>query len=84
MQKTNLDLAVKKNADCSTNKTAMTGIYIMNAVLALAYAVELLKGARSPLSYAIVALLCILPCIISQLFYRKKKDSLPADLLQKR
>ena len=73
MQK--IDLSVKKNADWSTNKTAMTGIYIMNAVLALAYAIELVKGARSPLSYAIVALLCIVPCVISQLVYTKKKDS---------
>ena len=75
MQKTNFDLSVKKHADHSTNKTAMTGIYIMNAVLALAYAVELIKGARSPLSYAIVAALCVLPCVIAQLIYTKKKDS---------
>lgn len=75
MQKTNFDLSVKKYADQSTNKTAMTGIYIMNAVLALAYAVELIKGTRTPLSYAIVAALCVLPCIIAQLLYFKKKDS---------
>ena len=75
MGKTNLDLSVKKHADYSTNKTAMTGIYIMNAVLALAYALELVKGARSPLSYGIVAALCILPCVIAQLIYAKKKES---------
>ncbi len=75
MQKTNIDLSVKKNADCSTNKTAMVGIYIMNAVLAVAYALELVKGARSPLSYAFVAALCILPCIFAQLVYAKKKES---------
>jgi len=75
MQKINFDLSVKKNADWSTNKTAMTGIFIMNAVLAIAYAVELLKGARSPLSYVIIALLCVLPCVISMFIYMKKKDS---------
>ena len=75
MQKTNLDLSVKQYADQSTNKTAMTGIYIMNLVLALAYAVELIKGARTPLSYAVVAVLCVLPCVIAQLIYIKKKDS---------
>ena len=75
MGKTNLDLSVKTQADHSTNKTAMTGIYIMNAVLALAYAVELLKGARSPLSYAIVAVLCVLPCVLAQLVYAKRKDA---------
>lgn len=75
MQKTNIDLSVKSNAEQSTNKTAMTGVFIMNAVLTLAYAVELIKGARSPLSYAIVAVLCIVPCIFAQLVYTKKKDS---------
>ena len=75
MQKTNLDLSVKQHADHSMNKTAMTGIYIMNAVLAIAYAVEVVKGARTPLSYAIIALLCVLPCVISQLVYTKKKDA---------
>ncbi len=75
MQKRTLDLSEKKYADQSMNKTAMTGVYIMDIVLAVAYAVELLKGARTPLSYAIVAVLCILPCIVSQLIYRKKKDS---------
>lgn len=75
MGKIKLDLSVKSNADQSTNKTAMIGIYIMNAVLALAYAVELIKGARSPQSYAVVALLCILPCVLAQLYYAKKKDT---------
>lgn len=75
MQKITFDLSVKKNADRSMNKTAMTGVYIMNAVLAIAYAVELIKGARSPLSYAVVALLCVLPCIVAQIIYIKKKDS---------
>ena len=75
MQKNKVDLSEKKYAVQSMNKTAMIGIYIMNAVLALAYAIELIKGARAPLSYAIVALLCILPCVIAQCIYMKKKDS---------
>lgn len=75
MQKRRYDLTEKKYADQSKNKTAMTGIYIMNVVLALAYAIELLKGTRSPLSYGIVAALCLLPCVISQLIYAKAKDS---------
>ena len=75
MQKNTLDLSQKIYADQSTNKTAMTGVYIMNAVLALAYAIELIKGARTPSSYAIVAVLCVLPCIVAQLLYVKKKDS---------
>lgn len=75
MGKPYLDLSVKKHADQSMNKTAMIGVFIMNAVLAIAYVIELMKGARSPLSYMIVALLCILPCVIAQLLYLKKKDS---------
>ncbi len=75
MQKMTLDLSEKRCADQSMNKTAMIGIYIMNAVLAVAYAIELLKNARTPLSYAIVAVLCILPCIIAQMLYTKKKDT---------
>ena len=75
MQKMKYDLTVKKFADQSKNKTAMIGIYIMNIVLAFAYAIELLKKARTPLSYAIVLVLCLLPCIISQMIYMKKKNS---------
>ncbi len=75
MQKITLDLSEKKYAEQSMNTTAMTGVYIMDAVLALAYAIELIKGARTPASYAVVAALCILPCVISQLIYSKKKDS---------
>lgn len=75
MQKMKLDLSEKKYADQSKNKTAMTGIYVMDAVLALAYALELIKGARTPGSYAIIALLCVLPCVIAQLIYMKEKTS---------
>ena len=75
MQKKMIDLSIKENAECCMNKTAMTGIFIMNLVLALAYAVELVKGARSPLSYAVVAILCVFPCIISLLVFKKKNDS---------
>ncbi len=75
MRKMMLDLTLKRDADQSRNKTAMIGIYIMNLVLAVAYAMELVKGARSPLSYAVVALFCILPCVISQILYIKRKDS---------
>ena len=75
MPKMNYDLSLKKYADQSKNKTAMVGVYTMDAVLAIAYAIELMKGARTPASYAIVAVLCILPCIIAQLIYMKKKDS---------
>ena len=57
--KQKMDLANKKIAEQSKNKTAMIGVIIMNVVLALAYLIELVKGARAAGSYAIVAALCI-------------------------
>ena len=77
MHQAKKDLSEKIYADQSKNKTAMTGIYIMNIVLAFAYLIELLKGARTPQSYAVVVFLCITPCLISILLYLKKKDSFP-------
>lgn len=75
MQKEKMDLSKKRIADQSRNITAMTGVYIMDAVLVIAYAVELLKGVRTPLSYAVVAFFCIAPCIIAQIIYQKNKSS---------
>ena len=76
MQKTDLDLSVKSNAVQSMNKTALIGITIMNVVLALAYLIEVVKGARTIGSYAIVALCCIAPTVLAILTYLRKKDSL--------
>lgn len=75
MSKQKLDLSVKSNALGSMNATAISGQMIMNTVIALAYLIELIKGMRSPLSYAIVAVLCFLPCILCFVAYSKKKDS---------
>ena len=74
MQKKTYDLSEKRFAEQSKNVTAMTGIYIMNLVLALAYALELLKGARTPGSYALVLTFCVLPCIISMVLYKRKPE----------
>ena len=57
MQQKKMDLSEKRYADQSNNKTAMIGIYIINVVLAIAYLIELLKGARTPESYALVLFL---------------------------
>ena len=75
MQQKKMDLSEKRYADQSNNKTAMIGIYIINIVLAIAYLIELLKGARTPESYALVLFLCTIPCIISLICYFRKKDS---------
>ena len=73
MQQKKMDLSEKRYADQSNNKTAMIGIYIINIVLAIAYLIELLKGARTPESYALVVFLCCIPCIISIICYFRKK-----------
>ena len=75
MQKTKLDLSVKSNAVRSMNKTALIGVTIMNVVLALAYLIEVVKGARTIGSYAVVAFFCIVPSVMAFLTYLRKKDS---------
>lgn len=75
MKKEKLDLSIKSNAIKSMNGTAISGLIVMNSVLALAYLIEMIKGERSVPSYALVAVLCFLPCILTFLIYSKKKDS---------
>ena len=55
MGKVKMDLSIASNAEISKNNTAMTGVFIMNLVLAIAYLLEVVKGARSMGSYAVVA-----------------------------
>jgi len=74
-RKGNVDLAIKKNADASKNASAMTGIFIMNLVLVAAYLIEVLKGARSIASYAVIAALCIVPCILATIVFLRKKEA---------
>lgn len=75
MEKMKLDYSIKEIAEQSKNKTAMIGIFIMNAILAVAYLIEVVKNTRSIASYGIVAILAILPCIIASIAYKRKKDS---------
>ena len=69
------DLSQPAVAAQSRNKTAIAGTCTMNAVLAVAYIAEVLKGARSLPSYLIFLLLCLLPCVTSILAYTKQKDA---------
>ncbi|TCL56618.1 methyl-accepting chemotaxis protein [Kineothrix alysoides] len=70
-----LDLTDERVAEQSRNYTAIVGVCIMNAILAAAYLIEVLKGARTIGSYAIVAACCILPSILAILAYFKKKET---------
>ena len=76
MKREKEDLSVKSIAMTSTNKTAITGMVVMNLVLALAYAIEVVKDARSLGSYLIVLALCVLPSVISVGVFLRKRDSL--------
>ena len=69
------DLSIKRYADASKNASAMTGIFIMNFVLVAAYLIEVLKGARTFGSYAVIAALCIVPCILAAIVYMRKKEA---------
>jgi len=69
------DLSIKRYADASKNASAMTGIFIMNFVLVAAYLIEVLKGARTFGSYAVIAALCIVPCILAVIVYMRKKEA---------
>ena len=70
-----LDLTVQKNADASRNVTVLGGVVFMNIVLALAYLVEVIKGARSVASYAVVAVITIATCVFAIITYLKKNDA---------
>ena len=71
-----MNLAEKKNADISRNKTALIGICTMNVVIAIAYLMEVIKETRTILSYLIVLALCLIPSIMSVITYLKNKDSI--------
>lgn len=75
MEKGKLDLSIKENAEISRNQTAITGICIMNLILAAAYGLEVIKGARTISSYMIVLLFSIVPAAVCVMFYMKKRDS---------
>ena len=62
-------------AEQSRNATAIIGICIMNGILIVAYLVEMMKGSRTPGSYAVVAFWCIVPSVASVLAYLKRKET---------
>ena len=76
MKREKEDLSVKSIAMAGTNKTAIIGMVIMNIVLAAAYAIELIKDARSLGSYLVIVAFCVLPCVFAAVLYLRKKDSM--------
>ncbi len=47
------------------NKKAVIGFALVNVIIAIAYFLEVIKGARSVQDYSIVAMLALLPTIVS-------------------
>ncbi len=75
MEKIKKDLSNPLYADESRNQTAILAVTIMNLVLAVAYLLEVFKGARSVMSYVFVAASCILPSVISIIIFLKKQNA---------
>lgn len=76
MKEIKMDLSNHEVAESSRNITALIGVCIMNVVIAAAYMLEVVKGSRTILSYAIVAVLTLLPCVLAIAAYLKKRDTL--------
>lgn len=76
MAKDKMDLSNKIMADGSRNKTVLVGSGTMDVVLAASYLIEVFKGARTIGSYAIIALLCLVPPVLSLAAYFKKKETM--------
>ena len=70
------DLSVMSVATASTNRTAMSGLIVMNIVLALAYALEVVKDARSIGSYLVILACCMVPSVLAIVLYKKKQDTI--------
>ncbi|NLL77975.1 MAG: hypothetical protein GX235_12155 [Clostridiales bacterium] len=76
MNRAQLDLTDERVAEQSRNITALIGVCIMNAILVIAYLIEVFKGARTIGSYAIVAACCILPSLFAIMAYLQKKETI--------
>lgn len=75
MGKSIKDLSIPYEAEKCKNKVAASCIGTMDIILAISYAIEVLKGNISLAIYIVMALLCIIPTVLSALVYMKKKDS---------
>lgn len=76
MGKVQMNLTDVRIAEQSRNRTAITAVCIMNGILTLAYMLEVFKGTRTILSYALIALCTIGPSVAAILAYLKKKDTM--------
>lgn len=76
MKRESEDLSVLSVATASTNRTAMSGLIVMNLVLAAAYAIEVIKDARGIGSYLVILALCLVPSALAVVLYKRRQDTL--------
>lgn len=75
MKREKEDLSLKSVAMSSTNKTAITGMIVMNLVLALAYVIEVVKGARGFGGYLVILAMCAVPSVLAVIAFLKKNNT---------
>jgi len=76
MKREKEDLSVMSVAAASKNMTAISGMLVMNLVLAIAYALEVVKKARSFGSYSVILALCVVPSVLAVVMFLKKRETL--------
>lgn len=61
------------------NRTAIQGHTVIDAVLFLAYAIEVFKGSRTPGYFIVFAVMCVVPVVAEHIMYKRN----PEDVLIK-
>lgn len=69
----------KFSSHAYVNKVALISHLVIDTILLIAYAIELVKGARTVGYFSIFALFCIVPVVVELIFYKKN----PENALQK-
>lgn len=68
-------LQAKMPDTARTNKIAILCHGVVDSILILSYLVEVIKGSRTILYFAVFSLLAIVPVVIEIIMYRKNRDS---------
>lgn len=65
----------KFSSSAYVNKVALICHTVIDLILLLAYAIELVKGARTLGYFLVFALLCIVPVVVEFIFYKKNSEN---------
>ncbi|MBO4982265.1 MAG: hypothetical protein J6C84_10335 [Lachnospiraceae bacterium] len=69
------NLADSHIAEQERNRVVVIGMGIMNVILALSYLIEVFKGERGILEYAVVFILTILPTVLTVATFLRRKEA---------